>query len=114
MPEPSIGLADTRRAQDRVLDRCKVAENKAQLLLTADGAFAAIFLWSGLCLWPRATNLQSHDRRGDLVVSGRRGSVFSGIVGLAAAPSILARIAAAFGIFLRSSRSDVASRDRIN
>jgi hypothetical protein len=42
-PEPPIGLDYARRVYDRVADWYKVAETKAQLLLTANGAFAAIF-----------------------------------------------------------------------
>jgi hypothetical protein len=42
-PEPPIGLDYARRVYDRVIDWYKVAETKAQLLLTANGAFAAIF-----------------------------------------------------------------------
>jgi hypothetical protein len=49
MPDPvdddarPAGLDYARRVYDRVIDWYKVAESKAQLLLTVNGAFAAVF-----------------------------------------------------------------------
>ncbi|GAA0918823.1 hypothetical protein [Virgisporangium aurantiacum] len=42
-PEPPAGLDYSRRVYAMVIDWYKVAETKAQLLLTANGAFATVF-----------------------------------------------------------------------